>query len=440
MRIADCESCGAGIGFRNQTQCHRCRAADREAAKRAPCPSCGKLLLLRVETGRCIRCSRTCVECGHILRYKTSTRCLDCRRRFEAAATKSQCPRCEKPGFIRTATGWCGPCSRPPNPPLDPRPCAQCGQLARKLGDGLCNRCWTRSPTRPVTQAENLMSSAPNAPDWLIRFAEFATERHCVARSCLMVSAIGRMLAEPESSHPQSLLERSRLQGRSAGALARTLEEFLVAEGLAFGLDQEARLARGRRQRRVDAVPEVLRFQVAAFGDFLVRSQERARRAGTHPRADVTIEQSLSVVRDLARFLVDERAKSDWSAVEVADVEAFLGHQPTNLRRRLTASAQFFRWAKKNKVILVDPTRDLPGIRRRGFIGRTLTVGEQRRLFRRWSDNTSVHPHEAFVGMLALIHAASSGELSEADQETVSQVIDAVLAKSRLKTLVGGLA
>ena len=35
---------------------------------------------------------------------------------------------------------------------------------------------------------------------------------------------------------------------------------------------------------------------------------------------------------------------------------------------------------------------------------------------------------------------ADLAELSEADQETVSQVIDAVLAKSRLKTLAGGLA
>jgi len=35
---------------------------------------------------------------------------------------------------------------------------------------------------------------------------------------------------------------------------------------------------------------------------------------------------------------------------------------------------------------------------------------------------------------------ADLAELPDADQETVAQVIDAVLAKSRLKTLAGGLA
>ena len=67
-----------------------------------------------------------------------------------------------------------------------------------------------------------------------------------------MVSAVGRLAVDGGPSHPQAMLERSHRPGRSAGALARTLEEFLVAEHLAFGLDQEARLANGRRQRRID--------------------------------------------------------------------------------------------------------------------------------------------------------------------------------------------
>jgi hypothetical protein len=61
--------------------------------------------------------------------------------------------------------------------------------------------------------------------------------------------------------------------------------------------------------------------------------------------------------------------------------------------------------------VLVDPTRDLPALPRRGFTGATLTLTEQRRLFRRWTCDPDVHPHEAVVGVMALLHAASSSEL-----------------------------
>jgi len=285
----------------------------------------------------------------------------------------------------------------------------------------MCFRCWTRSPTRPVTQAENLMAVLDEPPEWLVPFAEFATERHCVARACLMVSAVGRLVNDGEPAHPQAMLERSRRPGRSAGALARTLEEFLVGEALAFGLDQDARLAHGRRQRRVNGAPAALRPAVQTFADHLVRSRERARRAGTRPRADTTIEQTLSV-RDLATFVAGERAKHDWAAVDVGDIEAFLAARPSNRCRRLQASRQFFRWAKKNKLVLVDPTRDLPGVPRPGFSGPTLPLGEQRRLFRRWTTEAHVHPHEALVGVLALLHAASNLELRQLRVEDFDEV------------------
>lgn len=248
-------------------------------------------------------------------------------------------------------------------------------------------------------------------PVWLIDFASFAAERHCVDRACVMVGAVGRLLREDEPSHPQALLERARQPGRSAGALARTLEEFFVSKALAFGLDQEARLALGRRQRRVNAVPEPLRPAVAAFADHLVRARERARRAGTHPRADSTIEQTLAIVRDLALFVAADRSIEDWSTVDVSHIEAFLRAGPANRRRRLQASRQFFRWARKNKIVLVDPTRDLPAMSRRGFTGVTLSLSEQRRLFRRWTSDPDAHPHEALVGVMALLHAAGSNEL-----------------------------
>ena len=217
-----------------------------------------------------------------------------------------------------------------------------------------------------------------------------------------MVSAVGRLVGDSGPSQPQALLERSRRPGRSAGALARILEEFFLAEGLAFGLDQEARLAAGRRQRRVQAVPVSLRPAVGAFADHLVRSRERALRAGTRPRKDITIEHNLGIVRDLARFLATERSKQEWAVMAVDDIEAFLGAQPSNRRRRLQASRQFFGWARKNKLVLVDPTKGLTSLSRWGFVGETLSLTEQRRLFRRWS-GADAHPHEALVGTPRLV-------------------------------------
>jgi site-specific recombinase XerD len=284
--------------------------------------------------------------------------------------------------------------------------------MKRKKGPGMCLHCWTNHPSRPVTQASNLAERLTDAPSWLVDFAEFAGQRHCVARACIMLTSVGRLLSDGHSSHPQALLERSRRPGRSAGPLARTLEEFFAERHLAFGLDQDARLAAGRRQRRVETTPEPMRLPVAAFADYLVGGQERARRAGTLERSDSTIEGAIAIVRDLARYLTSDRAKQDWAAVEVGDIEAFLQLKPTNRRRRLSACRQFFAWARKNKIVLVDPTRPLPPVRSRGLVGATLSVAEQRRLFRRWTTPAAgLHPHEAFVGLLALLHAASSSEL-----------------------------
>lgn len=409
MRLGDCARCGGGIGHKNTTLCHRCRAADRETDRRANCPRCGEFLRLSTVTGHCVSCSRTCVDCGGVVRLKTAVRCRACRCRHELNARKQPCPRCAKPGFIKADTGWCGSCSRPGPAPLPTRACSVCGALARKR-EGMCSRCWQRHPDRARNQADNLAATLADPPWWLAEFAEFAAECHCMGRACLMITGVGRLLGDGEPSNPQAMLERSRRPGRSAGALARTLEDFFVGQQLAFGLDQDARLAAGRRRRRVAAAPDPLRPAVQLFCEHLVRSRERARRAGTLPRADSTIESAIANVRDLATFLVDQQAKTDWATVQTSDVEAFLNTQPANRQRRLSTIGQFFNWARRNKIVLIDPTNAITRAAHRGFTGRTLTISEQRRLFRRWTSG-QVHPHEAAAGLLALLHALNNAEL-----------------------------
>ncbi|WP_329580058.1 hypothetical protein [Streptomyces sp. NBC_01361] len=70
------------------------------------------------------------------------------------------------------------------------------------------------------------------------------------------------------------------------------------------------------------------------------------------------------------------------------------GHPSQGRMRRLTVLRQ---------VVLVDPTRQVVAKEANGFRGRTLALDQQRELFRRWTTAEHVHPHEAVVGMLALL-------------------------------------
>ncbi|MEU2957160.1 integrase [Streptomyces xanthochromogenes] len=175
--------------------------------------------------------------------------------------------------------------------------------------------------------------------------------------------------------------------------------------------DQAERLAAGRRQRRILAVPDPLRPAVEAFADFMIRSRERSRRAGTLPRTDATIETALAIVRDLSVFLAGERGKRDWALTDVHDLEAFLAGTLKARKRRLVVLGQFFRFARSRKIVLIDPAQGLTARGPSGFTGATLTLDQQRVLFRRWTTDPAVHPHEALLGMFALLHGASSREV-----------------------------
>jgi hypothetical protein len=61
-------------------------------------------------------------------------------------------------------------------------------------------------------------------------------------------------------------------------------------------------------------------------------------------------------------------------------------------------------------MILIDPSMGLNTNSTKGFRGMTLTLEQQRGLFRRWTADPTVHPHEALIGILALLHGMSSRE------------------------------
>jgi integrase/ribosomal protein S14 len=407
----DCAVCGAPVGVIGREYCCLCRRKLAEAAARTTCPGCGKLRVLQPDTGRCVLCSRVCAQCGHPVRGREATLCRDCRRKARQAAARRPCQRCGRPGYLRVDTGWCGICSRARQPKDPPRACAQCGRVKRHEAMGLCSACWQRSPERPFVRAAHLAARLADPPGWLDGFVVHVAAGNGPSRACAMVTELGRLLEDEHPNHPQNLLERACRPGRSMGSLARALQDYFTAEALALPTDQAQRLASGRRQRRVDAVPQPLRPAVSRFAQDMMHARERARRAGTKPRSDSTIESALAAIRDFALFLATQRGKSDWALADASDVEAVLAARPGMRARHLSVLRQFFASARRHKIMLADPSRGIPARRERGFSGRTISIGDQRGLFRRWTTGPAVHPHEALLGLLALLHGAASREV-----------------------------
>jgi hypothetical protein len=422
IAIGVCVDCGRPVARKGRQHCCWCVRRIRDAAARAVCPSCGRARILQEDTGRCILCSRRCRDCDGPLRFAHSTHCRHCRRKADAQAAKSPCPRCARPGVLREATGWCGPCSRPAPAKKPPRTCISCGQLRRHSGLGMCSACWQRRPERPFVRVSNLIAELDDPPDWLGDFAAHVARPQCASRASALISGVGRLLRDGGPAHPQSLLERARQPGRSMGTLAKVLQDFFTLHGLALPTDHAAQLSTRRRQKRIDAVPESLRGAVAGFADFLLQARERARRTGTKPRADSTIDSHLSAVRALAIHVETGRGKHDWATVDVHDIEAFLAINPALRKTRLIPLRQFFRFARHRRIVLIDPTKDLTGREPWGFRGKTVDLAGQRALFRRWTTDADAHPNEALIGLLALLHGASSLEVRHLTVDDVDQL------------------
>lgn len=289
-----------------------------------------------------------------------------------------------------------------------------CGELRLLVSRGRCERCDRRRPEWPVEYAARLADRLPQPPGWLPGFAAHLATTVSPSHAVLVLRRLGSLLTEGGPATPTALLGRASRPGRGVGSLARALEAFLVDHGLALPLDTREERARQARARRVADVPPRYRSAVADFAEAQLAERARARRAGTKPRADSTLETHLAAVRDLALFLARTRPHLDgWAMVAAGDIEAFLtGRAPSYRARTLHPLRAFFRFARSRRLLVADPTRTLAANSNPGFAGRVIDVDRQRSLLRRWSSNpTGQHPHEAFIGLMALLHGASSTEL-----------------------------
>ena len=414
-RIRDCRHCGRGVGKAERDLCARCHWARLHAPVKHRCPGCGAQRVLQPHSGRCLRCSRTCRQCQAPVLFVDRDLCKECMRRQRLDANRVECPRCGRRRILRCDTGWCGSCSRPGRPRNPDAACVDCGQLTRLYGARRCRTCWSRSPHRIPIRAADVAAILDNPPAWLGDFAAYLVGRHHPSRACKMLTRLGNQLADNHLVHPQTLLESVDADG----PLARALEDFFTARQLALPPDRKDRHAAGRRQSRIDAVPEPLRPAVTGFAEHLVAGRDRARRTGTHPRGHATLEARLTALRDFTQFLTTHRHKTDWATVDVSDIEAFLHTHPHRRAFYLTGLRQFCRYALRRRLMLIDPTAGLNAPQTMAFRGPTLPADRQRELFQRWSTDPCAHPHEAFVGLAALLHGATTQELQHLTDDNI---------------------
>lgn len=386
--VAVCADCGRERQIKARDRCDTCYFRQRRVEHTATCGSCGRLRPIR-----------------------SFGLCLTCYSQQRIDATKRICPDCSRLGLIRAETGLCGWCTRRIRLRREPQPirCRACGQWRLHQAQGLCDACYKLDPERLTRSAQRIADQLEHPPPWLLGYATWLAAATRADLGVAILSQLAPLLATGPVT-PQRLLERARRPGRSPGRLARTLEDFFVAHGLAVGLDLETERAEQRRQRRLEATPEPYRTLAVEFASNLVSAQHRARRAGTRPLTNRTIDQHLTAVRNLAHFLADQRPQlAGWEQVTRTDVDAYLATVRA-ARSYLGGLMAFFSWARQGRRILADPTRGLRRQNSTGYQGRLLTAADQRQLLLRWTTK-ACHPNEAAIGMLALLHAASVSEL-----------------------------
>jgi integrase len=356
-----------------------------------------------------------CVDCGQDGKLHARGRCTPCYWRAKHDAAKEVCPGCGRREKLREIASGprCWRCVRREAPRKQPTPrrCRRCGQVRRHAAHGLCNACYQRDPARVgvwVRGAEERLGE--RCPDWFGAFAGWLLERSATGVSLRHLRRVERALSagvERPAALIAAVSDGGR-SGRSPGDTARLLEAFLADRGLVLAGDERGRLAQRRRARRIARCPEPLRPAAERYAAWLLSGRERARRIGEQPLTDHTIEQRLTVLAALAADL-DRDGVHDWATCSRAHLDAFLA---TGGDRgfRVAALRDFFHFARQRRICLTNPTAGLIHRPARGFRGRTLSRGEQARLLRRWADG-HCHPHEALVGLLALLHGASVSEL-----------------------------
>ncbi|MFJ9847538.1 integrase [Kitasatospora sp. NPDC101155] len=392
-------------------------ATGTPSAVQGRCPGCSLQRRLRPDTSRCAWCSRSCPGCGET-RSATADQCAACERRAAGRPACGPCARCGRRRILDAATQHCRPChTRNPDTTLPPPTCEACGRPGQWI-KGLCKSCYQRSARTVTARAHGWARRLTDVPLWWQDLAHhLATHRNPVYAGDV-IARTARLLHHAPAPTPAALLSRAHDHDPQ---IAQALTDFFTTHGHlppTPETDTEDLHAAARRQRRLDATPDPLRPAAQAFADHLLAQRAHATKHGLRPKQLRTAEVRLTTVRDLALHLHGQ-GTSTWSSVSTHDVEAFLARNPRRRAAHLAGLRQFFAHAHRTGLVLHDPTAPLDAPQHRGFRGPTLTLDHQRALYQRWTRNPDTHPHEAFIGLAALLHAATTTELRHLTDDAV---------------------
>ncbi|WP_052499583.1 hypothetical protein [Streptomyces vietnamensis] len=273
------------------------------------------------------------------------------------------------------------------------------------------------------TRAAGWAGRMPRTPWWWDAFAaHLATHRHPF-HAADVLTRIARLVIDTGSTAPHTLLADAH---RTSPRLSPPLADFFHTHRLLdTPTDTKDTQAAARRERRIQAVPAPLRPAARAFAEALVAQRQNAERLGLRPNQLKTIEIRLDTVRDLALH-IHAQGRPAWASVTAGDLETFLARNPPRRASWLAGLRQFFSHAHHTGLVLHNPAAALHVSQPRGFRGTTLTLDEQRALYRRWNTHTDTLPHEAFIGLAALLHAATTTELRHLTLDHISTRSQAV--------------
>lgn len=259
------------------------------------------------------------------------------------------------------------------------RTCRQCGRNGRHAGFGLCPGCYARDPARVATwTARRLARLGAAAPAWLADLAADLADRGHPASTIRHLRTVEQALLDGAAS-PAEVVAALRAMPNGNATLVLVVESF-HRQGLGSFDDRPARAA-ARRRQRLDQLPPGLRPAVEAHLADLDRQRRRAALYGGRGLAEATVDDRLAALVALATLLA-ARGVRDWASVSTADLEVFLTRE---VAKRLAAARGLFAFAKRRRLVLVDPTSSIRRRQAKGFAGRVLSRAEQHDLLRRWT-------------------------------------------------------
>ncbi len=190
--------------------------------------------------------------------------------------------------------------------------------------------------------------------------------------------------------------------GRQRAALRRYLE-FMTAQGLGPSFQDAQWDARMRRV--LESFPSQFQKEVVLYQRFLATTRQLQR---------WTIYLALVDLRRFFTWAGEFAHVPGCHAISGHLVRAYLAGRHQSLAQRSWAKEarairDFFRWAKRKRLVFVNPTLGLKiGVPDTLMVG--ISIEQQRWLSTRWFD-PEADPLEAAAGLLALAHGMSPTEL-----------------------------